>query len=522
VRDCYLIEYTVTYTAGSNGSIVGTTPQTVCRGSSSSSVTADPDPGYHFVNWSDSSTTNPRTDTNVTTDISVTANFAISNQAPTAPTNLLTEAQTNPTDITNITPEFSAIYNDSDSGDSAIYYEVEVNTNSTFTGTVMWDSGKTSMTSTTESNRSPNIVYNGTTLTYDGSTYYWRIKFWDDDDAEGDWSTVTASFTMDIPTSSYYEIEVNTNNTFTGTVMWDSGKTSMTETTSGQRSPTLTYAGSTLSEGVTYYWRIRFWDMNDNVSSWSDTATFKLDQTPTQPTALQTESLVNPIKITDTTPEFSAIYNDPDVSDQANYYEIEVNTNNTFTGTVMWDSGKTSMTATNQGSRSPEISYAGNTLSAGHIYYWRVKFWDIPGLESSWSDTATFVIDGPPFATDLLTIGETNPTQVTYEIFFSAIYTDLNEDNSSAYQIQVNTTNTFDGTTMWDSTKTSTTITSGNRSSDITYDGLDLLYNGTTYYVRMKFWDTDDNDSNWVTGQFTDTLKSFRFSGLQIDGIQLN
>ena len=33
--------------------------------------------GYHFVNWSDSSTANPRTDLAVTTDIDVTANFAI-------------------------------------------------------------------------------------------------------------------------------------------------------------------------------------------------------------------------------------------------------------------------------------------------------------------------------------------------------------------------------------------------------------------------------------------------------------
>jgi hypothetical protein len=33
--------------------------------------------GYHFVNWSDSSTVNPRTDTNVTGNITVTATFAI-------------------------------------------------------------------------------------------------------------------------------------------------------------------------------------------------------------------------------------------------------------------------------------------------------------------------------------------------------------------------------------------------------------------------------------------------------------
>jgi hypothetical protein len=40
-------------------------------------VTAVPDPGYHFVKWSDGVTAAERTDANVTKDISVTAVFAI-------------------------------------------------------------------------------------------------------------------------------------------------------------------------------------------------------------------------------------------------------------------------------------------------------------------------------------------------------------------------------------------------------------------------------------------------------------
>ncbi|MGD0539648.1 MAG: SdrD B-like domain-containing protein, partial [Verrucomicrobiota bacterium] len=69
--------YTLTYTAGAHGSITGTTPQTVNYGGSGNSVTAVPATGYHFVNWGDGSTANPRTDANVTATISVTANFAI-------------------------------------------------------------------------------------------------------------------------------------------------------------------------------------------------------------------------------------------------------------------------------------------------------------------------------------------------------------------------------------------------------------------------------------------------------------
>ena len=68
-------QYTLTYTAGPGGSISGTTPQTVNHGADGTPVEAVPNPGYHFVDWSDSSTDNPRTDTNVTSDITVTANF---------------------------------------------------------------------------------------------------------------------------------------------------------------------------------------------------------------------------------------------------------------------------------------------------------------------------------------------------------------------------------------------------------------------------------------------------------------
>ena len=69
--------FTLTYTAGANGSLTGTTPQTVNYGSRGTSVTAVPGAGYHFVSWSDGATANPRTDTNVMADRSVTANFAI-------------------------------------------------------------------------------------------------------------------------------------------------------------------------------------------------------------------------------------------------------------------------------------------------------------------------------------------------------------------------------------------------------------------------------------------------------------
>jgi hypothetical protein len=70
-------QYTLTYTAGEHGSIDNPTPQTVNYNDSGTQVKAVADPGYHFVEWSDLSAVNPRTDTSVHNDITVTASFAI-------------------------------------------------------------------------------------------------------------------------------------------------------------------------------------------------------------------------------------------------------------------------------------------------------------------------------------------------------------------------------------------------------------------------------------------------------------
>jgi hypothetical protein len=74
--------YTLTYTAGANGTISGTSPQTVNFGASGTAVTAVANTGYHFVQWSDGVLTATRTDTNVTANVSVTASFAINATAP--------------------------------------------------------------------------------------------------------------------------------------------------------------------------------------------------------------------------------------------------------------------------------------------------------------------------------------------------------------------------------------------------------------------------------------------------------
>ncbi|MEX2334021.1 MAG: hypothetical protein WD600_07170, partial [Pseudohongiella sp.] len=68
---------TLTYSAGANGSLTGSTTQSVNFGDDGAAVTAVPDSGYSFDEWSDGSSDNPRTDIDVRKDISVTAAFVI-------------------------------------------------------------------------------------------------------------------------------------------------------------------------------------------------------------------------------------------------------------------------------------------------------------------------------------------------------------------------------------------------------------------------------------------------------------
>ena len=68
--------FTLTYTAGTGGTLTGVSPQTVAYGEDGTLVTAVPNTGYHFVDWSDGVLTAARTDLDVMANLTVTANFA--------------------------------------------------------------------------------------------------------------------------------------------------------------------------------------------------------------------------------------------------------------------------------------------------------------------------------------------------------------------------------------------------------------------------------------------------------------
>lgn len=95
------------------------------------------------------------------------------------------------------TPVFSAVYADTDEGDVAGMYEVIVYSDSGCTSQV-WDSGSegTAMTNCTEGNRCGDITFGGSALMFDGGSYYWKIRYWDDEPSAGSFSSCADTFSM--------------------------------------------------------------------------------------------------------------------------------------------------------------------------------------------------------------------------------------------------------------------------------------------------------------------------------------
>lgn len=74
--------YTLTYTAGSGGTISGEAVQVVNPGGAGTSVTAVANAGYHFVRWSDGVIHATRQDSNINNDFYCQATFASNTPPP--------------------------------------------------------------------------------------------------------------------------------------------------------------------------------------------------------------------------------------------------------------------------------------------------------------------------------------------------------------------------------------------------------------------------------------------------------
>ena len=185
----------------------------------------------------------------------------VPNTPPDTPTGLLTEGQTNPASITDATPEFSAIFSDVDTLDQGGYYQIQVNTDSAFTGATIWDSGQAAFSTPVENGaRSPDITYAGTSLSAN-ITFYWRIRFWTTAVQGGipsEWSSV-AQFMLTVSTwtsdTYLYRKPIFVNNT--------SGSTLSNQDVLVQVDTTALVAAGKMKSNC---YDMRFYDSNDTTA----------------------------------------------------------------------------------------------------------------------------------------------------------------------------------------------------------------------------------------------------------------
>jgi len=221
---------------------------------------------------------------------------------------------------------------------------------------------------------------------------------------------------------------------------------------------------------------------------------------PNAPTSPECEGETNPALVNDATPKFSWNYSDNNAIDTQTAYQILVassSANLTANNGDLWDSGKVASTA------SSGISYAGSALPWGAASYWKVKVWDNHNAEGPYCGEQTFTMQTAPNApTELLCEGETNPTGVLdTKPEFGWTFSDPDDpDSQSAYEILVASTSenlTADTGDLWDSGKVASTS-----STSIEYALTNLGTSwGTTYYWKVKAWDSSDAAGDYCAEQ---------------------
>lgn len=157
-------------------------------------------------------------------EVNGNAVYVTQDNAPTAPTTPYTSTTTpavygatNPTQIATTTPSFSAIFQDPDSGDTSAKAQIQLTTATDGFATInIWDSGATAFApAISVGARSQYFKYGEfgaaplfaglLSLGDDGfvtnadTEYYWRIRFYDQNDVAGEWSATNTFTLLDRP-----------------------------------------------------------------------------------------------------------------------------------------------------------------------------------------------------------------------------------------------------------------------------------------------------------------------------------
>jgi len=263
--------------------------------------------------------------------------------------------------------------------------------------------------------------------------------------------------------------------------------------------------GSTITSTANRYIQYRAILSTNNTQVTPELTSVTLDYNlkPTAPTNLLTNDLTNPDNVTDTTPYFSAIFNDE--SDLANKYRIQVDDDSGF-GSTLWDSGSsgTAMANCTDGDRCEDITYGGTStdLQWGIKYYWRIKYWDDQGVEGDWNTEEAYFIMATFYRPTVCIIDDgSQPGELTVKW----------EDNTgleTGYRIEKKT-DSGDFTLL--ATDPANTISRLDDTTSAEH----------TYQYRIR-GESNNGNSEWCTTAPVDfSTGSFRFEGVQMEGVKI-
>ncbi len=430
-------------------------------------------------------------------------NVDLPNNSPSTPT---ASAPSNGATVAVLNPQLT-INNSSDVDGDDLAYDFQVSSNSGFTSIVAQinslDEGVGSTTSWTVS---PNLT--------DGNTYYWRARAYDGEDYSG-WSSAR-TFTIDLPNNIpstptlaspanggtvtnatplltcnnssdadgdnlVYHFQVSSNSGFTVLVA------QVTSQAEGAGSTTSWTVNSALTDGNTYYWRVRAYDGED-YSGWASYRSFLVDIPNNVPSTPTLASPANGSEVNVLTPDLS-LNNSSDSDGDVLVYTFQVSTSSSFTNIVA------QVSDADQGGGSTTSWTVSPDLSDGSAYYWRARAYDGEDY-SGWSSSRTFGVNLPNNAPSAPTLASPSngATVTTLSPVLTANNSSDPDNDVLVYHFQISASSSFSSIAAENSS-----VNEGGGTTTAWTVSPELSDN-IQYYWRVRAYD-GENYSSWSSSR---------------------